>query len=225
MISRSALLISGALLFAMLVATIARLMLLPDWTHIPFFGPGGMPVSPMNSLGLIIAPSCVLFVGGGLALRKWLSKASPEAARSWTKWGSFTLIVYSAICTALQFFILTRSLGVGLALNPTNIGRAGIVLIACLLIVLGNDMPKLPWLETRIESLNLDPARGALLMRFNGRMVVLMGIAFIIVACASPTLKIAPWVFAITAAGVVVVQARRLLLRRDFKRERDTSKA
>ena len=225
MINRTALLISAALLFAMLAATMARLMLLPDWTHFPYFGPGGIPVSPMNSLFLLIVPSCVLFVGGSLALRKWLTKASLEATRSWTKWGSLLLIVYSMICTALQLFILARSLGIGLALNPTDLGRAGIVVLACLLIVVANHMPKLPWLELRIKSLNLDPARGAQFMRFNSWMIVLMGIALIIIACAMPPLRIVQWGFSVITAGIVVVHVRWLLLLRESKRARAASKA
>jgi len=224
MISRSAFLISAALLFAMLAATISRLMLLPDWTHFPYFGPGGVSVSPRNSLWLLTSPACVLFFAGVLALVRWSGKATPEQARSWTRWGSSALIVYAAIGTALQLFVLARSLGVGLALNPTSIGRAVIVLTACLLIVMANYMPKLPLFESRIKALNLDLARRAQFVRFSSQMIVLMGLFFIVIGVAAPVFKIALWIFSASGAGLVIVYARLFLLLRDSRRDRAASK-
>jgi len=220
MIDRRAAFISGALLVLTLAATAWRLALLPDWTHFPYFWPGATPTT-RNTLGLVIAPMCIVVVAGTLALMPLLSKASPDAFRSWRRWASPLLIVYAAVCTAMQFFVLARSLGLGLALNPTAVGRAGLVLLAGLIVVSANAMPKLPLLQPRFKALDLDPARRAQSVRFSSRVLVLSGLAIIAVAAFAPLpANGAPLIFSIVVAAVVISFVRVWQLRREYRRER-----
>ena len=219
MIDRKASLISCALLVLMLAATAWRLALLSDWTHFPAFLPDKTAVM-RSSFWLLVAPLCLVFVGGTLALNKRRVKESPDAIHSWTRWGSSLLIIYGVICAALQFFILARSLGLALAINPTNFGRAALVLLACLIVVSANYMPKLPLVQSRFTMLNLDPARGAQFVRFSARMLVLAGIAIIVIAVFVPQpSKGVPWIFSISAAVVVVSFLRRWQLSREYRDE------
>lgn len=210
MIDRKAYWISGALVAAMLTATIWRIVLLPDWTQIPFFGAGRVAV-----LMLFCAPFCVIFVVGQLAFRGWISKGSKDVKQSWVRWGSSTLIVYSVICAALQFVILARSLGIAKTLDEVTVVRTGFVLLGALLVVMGNQLPKLPWLETRIKILRLDAAQGATVLRYRGWITVVVGIGVIIGGSLLPLQLIIPVFLALFLAGL----AANILLRTQLHRK------
>ncbi|MGN6516463.1 MAG: hypothetical protein ACTHLR_11565 [Rhizomicrobium sp.] len=222
MIDRRALLISVALLALMLGAAAWRVALLPDWTHFPYYLPDRTLVE-RNTLWLLVAPTCVAIVAGIFARNARRAVASPRAAGPWTRWGNTLLIVYSAICTLLQAFILARSLGLAPAIDPTAVGRIGLVLLAGLLVVSANVMPKLPLVQWRSKR-NLDPARLGQLMRFSARMQVLTGIAVMAVAVfVRLPVKGTPIVFAIIASSILVQFVRGWQMRREQAREHSGS--
>jgi hypothetical protein len=210
MIDRKAYWISGVLVVAMLTATIWRIALLPDWTQIPSFGSGRIAV-----LLLFCAPLCVIYVVGQLAFTGWISKGSKDVKQSWMRWGSSSLIAYSLICTALQFVVLARSLGMAKTLNPETIVRTVFVLVGALLVVMGNQIPKLPWLEARIGILRLDSTQGAKCLRFGGWVVVVMGIGVAIGGSLLPLQLITLFFLSLFLGGL----ATTILLRTQLKRK------
>jgi hypothetical protein len=209
MIDRKAYWVSGALVAAMLTATIWRVVLLPDWTQIPAFGAGRAAV-----LMFFCAPFCVIFVGGGLIFKGWISKGSKDVKQSWVRWGSSLLIVYSLICTALQFVILARSLGMAQTLNEVTVVRTGFVLLGALLVVIGNELPKLPWLETRTKILRLDAAQGAKFLRFRGWIAVVIGLCVVVGGAFLPLQLIIPCFLPLFFAGLAATIVLRTQLTR-----------
>lgn len=209
MMDRRAYWISGALVVAMLTATIWRIVLLPDWTQIPFWGAGRAAV-----LMLFCAPCCVMFVGGSLAFKGWISRGSKEVKQSWVRWGSSLLIVYSLICTALQFVILARSFGLAKTLDEVTVVRTGFVLLGVLLVVVGNQLPKLPWLEARIGVLRLDVAQGAKFLRYRGWVTVVVGIGVVIAGSLMPLRLIIPFLIPLLLGGFAATVLLRAQLTR-----------
>ena len=218
MIDRRAYWISGALIVAMLAATIWRIVLLPEWPQPSYLGVNRIPTHSWSVLLFFFVPFCVILVAGILALSGWLAKGSKETKQSWRRLRNLLLVVYSLICTAFQFVILVRSLGMAKSLDPVSVSRAVFVSVGILLAVVGNQYPKLFPLESRIEFLRLDAIQSAKHLRFSGWLVVLMGISCAICGLLLPVPLISPVILTLSLgffAGVIVsfVQRKREQLR------------
>jgi hypothetical protein len=211
MINPTAVAVSTALILAMLAATTWRIAIPPDWAY----GPHG--ASLPHLLAFFICPACVAFVGGVLLARTLLAEATMDAAMQWKQWGSHVLIGYAAICTLFHFYLLTRSLGITGPFSPAVITRAGFVVVASFLILVSNQIPKLPWLPLRYQI--LDPARGAQLMRLAGQLLVLIGLVIVVGAFAMPLRVMAPLVVSMSTALFIVMIVRRFQLRREEMHE------
>jgi hypothetical protein len=219
MINRTATAFCAASILAMLAATTWRIAISPDWVY----GPHGAPLSPRHLLGLFTCPACAAFVGGVLLARTLLIQATMDAARQWKQWGSHVLIGYAVICTLFHFYLFTRSLGIAGPFSPMAIARAAFVLAGSFLILVCNQMPKLPWLQSRYQVLPLDPARGARLMSFAGRLLVLTGLVVVVGAFVMPLRLMAPLIFSMSTASFIVVIVRKFQLRREDMHERNDS--
>ena len=186
MIDRNALRITGLILFVMIAAGFWRLSLLPDWTHMPVMGPRGPRT--VSGLFIFIPSGCLLFVAAFLFVRKWLFSGPADAVKSWQRWSGFLLIAYCAICALLQAFMIAGSLHL-IQIPRMIIARAVWVLAGLLIIVLGNAIPKLPWLSSQFRLLQLDPWQWARHLRLMGKVLVGMG-AFVVIGglLLSPTM-------------------------------------
>jgi hypothetical protein len=208
MINRAAAVTSIVLVLVMIAATLWRLPLLPDWAY----GPNGAPPPMRKPSVMFIIPACVGFVGGVLALRKWLTTATATAddVEPWQRWGSHVLVAYGVICTLFHLFVVARSAGFAGPFSPAVVARTADVLAGCLIIVFANQMPKLPSLPTRFRFGQLDPARAAQLLRFVARFLVLTGLAIVIGALAMPLRMMFPLALSVTTTGALAVVVRKV---------------
>jgi hypothetical protein len=222
MIDRRAYWISGALVVVMLAATIWRIVLLPEWPQPADLGANRIPTHNWGFLLFFFVPFCVMLVAGILALSGRFAKGSNETKQSWRRLGSLLLVVYSLICTAFQFFILVRSLGLARSLDPVSVSRAVIVSVGILLAVVGNQYPKLFPLESRIEFLRLDAIQSAKHLRFSGWLVVLMGISFAICGFLLPVQLITPVILTLSLGFFAAVISSFVLRKREQLRQART---
>jgi uncharacterized membrane protein len=77
----------------------------------------------------------------------------------------------------LQAFVLARSLGL-ISLSGMNQARVGLVLIGIILMMAGNATPKAPSPSQRNSPLELDLWQQNRLLRFAGKLLVGVGLAF-----------------------------------------------
>lgn len=210
MIHRKGLWILGLLCLAMTAAAIWRLSLLPDWTQMPMPSPKGMVTK--SGLVLFIQPLTLLFAITVFAVQKWLVTGPSEALAAWYRRGR-PMLVMAGVATALaQAYIISRSLGLGLGVDPQVMTRAVMMMVGILVIVYGNVRPKLPRLSKRFASLELDPWQFARNSRFTGRMTVGMGLALVIAALLLPLriTTVTCLILALTFHGAVIWHFIRL---------------
>jgi hypothetical protein len=171
---------------------------------------------------MFVIPACVGFVGAVLALRKWLTTASAtaEAVEPWQRWGSHVLLAYGVFCTLFHLYAVARSAGFAGPFSPALVTRTVDVLAGCLLIVFANRMPKLPPLPTRFRFGQLDPVRGAQLLRLVARLLVLSGLAIVIGALVMPLRMMLPLGLSVTTTLALAVVVRKVQLLREQSHER-----
>lgn len=210
MINRKAFWIALALVAAMLAAAVWRISLLPDWTHLPRYGVNGVAMSPVSSAILFVAPGVVLFFMARLTWRARTARNPGESLQPWKKYGSVFLVLISVIVTLAQTFIITRSLGLLLTMNP----RVLLVIMGLLSMAISNALPKLPWLHSRIAFLDLDPDKGARFLRYKGWLGVFLGLAVVLSGLFLPFNVISPVVLSMAAVVVIIGVAYRFSGRR-----------
>ncbi len=184
MIDRKALQFLILLCLAMTAAAIWRFSLLPDWTRMPVVTPAG----PRTRSGLFLfaPPLAMLFMIAVTCAKNWLVSGPQEALAARHRWSRPMLVWSGVIMALMQAFMIARSLGHDLGLNPQAITRMVMVMAGILVIMHGNIIPKLPRLSKRIAMFNLDPWQSARSMRFSGRMTVGFGLATIVAAVLLP---------------------------------------
>jgi len=198
MIDRKPLWFLILLCLAMTAAAVWRLSLLPDWTQMPMPTPKGMVTR--SGLVLFIPPVCLLFTIAALAAPKWLASRPNEAlATLYRRIRPFPMAA-GVLLALMQAFLISRSLGHSLGLNPVAIARIVMTVTGIMIIMQGNAMPKLPRVPSRFAALNLDPGQSARSRRFAGRITVALGFAEIAGAILLPLRAITVTVLILTLA-------------------------
>ena len=215
MIDRKTLWITMSLSVIMLAAAVWRIALLPDWMEFPA-GNGRTLHHSYFAFFLFLPPLWMIVSLGFVAARNWLARSAAKNVRPWTKWHGTLLIAGGLLVTAMQFSIIARSLSTNDILNPMVMTRIFTVATGVLMIATGNRLPKLPWLASRLEILDLPPAQGAELLRFQGWLNVCVGAVFILAGAFLPfRLTFAIMLGTVTATFIVI-----LIRRAQLKRER-----
>lgn len=209
MIDRKALWISLLVFFAMTTATLWRLSLLADWRHVPM---GGHTVRWPQ---LLIVPAGLLFAITVLFARKWFASGPDENFQPWRKFSAVMLIPYAAIVTLMQAFILARSLDWDAGLDRMTVAHGFLVLLGILLMMLGNLLPKLPWLSMRISLFRLDPWQQNRHLRLMGRLMVGLGLFTVIGGLLLPPLWFQYSLFTLWLAVLAAGIAYRIKLKRE----------
>jgi len=153
-----------------------------------------------------------------LYARKYFATGTADAVRPWRRWS--TLFI-TAFCLADGLFvavILARSLGYGLAMDRLIISRIFMVVTGIMLMAAGNVVPKLPWLSVSIRWLQLDPWQQNRNLRFSGKLIVGMGLFFVIFGVFQSLLPQSVWRPMMWSLGPAVITAS-LLYRAKLKRE------
>jgi len=173
MIDRKALWIFIALFLATTGAAIWQLSLLPDWRHMPLGGPGSH--NSVSGLVVFATPvSLLLFMLSPFIQWLALPKESLPSLRRWSgKW----IVSTSVVMAVLQAFVLARSLGV---VSPSGLGiaRGGSVMIGIMFMIMGNISPKMPVPPLR-SSFEIDSWDASRMLRFGGKLLVGLGLAFV----------------------------------------------
>ena len=122
MIDRKALWILILLCLAMTAAAVWRLSLLPDWHHMPMLTPKGLVVK--NGLVLFVPPLSLLFMLAVAFATKWLVTGPDEAIQARQRHSRLILLGTGMLMALAQAFIIGRSLGHSVGLNPEIFARA-----------------------------------------------------------------------------------------------------
>ncbi len=149
MIDRKALWISLLIIAAMASAGFWRLSLLPDWHHMPANGPNDSHT--MNGLVVFWGPFGLLFITLYVFARKWFVFGPEDSVKSWRRYSGLMTVLFAALYAPMQAFIIARSLGFGQAIDRLAFAHAVMIALGGLLVVLGNAVPKLPWLSARFR--------------------------------------------------------------------------
>ena len=186
MIDRKALWIALAIGFAMAAALAWRLSLLPDWHRMPL---GGSDGKTTDGLKLFLGPGSVILVTLVLYFRKFIVTGSEETLQSWRRWSNRFAIANSVIIGVFFAFLLARSLGQAMPLEPPAMSRALLALMGVFFMVMGNALPKLTGLsQLRLRRLQLDPWQQNRHYRFIGKVIVAMGVLVVGLAVFQPLL-------------------------------------
>lgn len=175
---------------AMTAAAVWRLSLLPHWTQMPMLAAQGMTTK--NGLVLFITPLALLFMIGVYSAQRWLVSGPDEALAVWYRHGSLLPMTGGVLLALMQAFVISRSFGHAVGLNPEFVARALMGVTGILTMMFGNVAPKLPMLSKRFAALNLDPWRAARLRRFGARLTVALGLAMTIAAVLLSISAVAP---------------------------------
>jgi len=211
MIDRKTLWILWLFIAATAAAAIWRLSLLPDWTQVPFPAGRDGPHTE-HGLWLFVTPLCILLM---LALAWGTQRlvSGPDAAmQAHQRNSKLVLLGTGVIATLMQGFVIGRSLGYGNGVDGDVLSRGVIVLVAILIMIQGNSMPKLPWISSRFPAFDLDPWQQVRSRRFAGRMSIAFGLAMIAAALLLPV-SIVPFLvmaLALSYLGVIVWHALKV---------------
>jgi len=174
MIDRKTLWIFVAAFLATTGAAIWQLSLLSDWRQMPLGGPG----SHNSASGLLVFAtpvSLLLFMLSPFIQWLALPKESLPSLRRWSgKW----IVSTSVVMAVLQVFIVARSMGV---VSPSGLGiaRGGSVMIGIMFMIMGNIAPKMP-VPPRRSSFEIDSWDASRMLRFGGKLLVGLGLAFVL---------------------------------------------
>jgi hypothetical protein len=175
MIDRKAFRVSGIILLAVIAATLWRLSLFPDWRQIPAGGPGSH--NTISGLILFAAPASLLISMVMLPLIQWLTSPK-EILPAWRRWSGRWVVSWSVLMALMQAFVLARSLGL-VSLPAQGSGRLVLVLMGTMFMMVGNAAPKAPSPPQR-NSFELDSWQKSRLLRFAGKLLVGVGLAFVL---------------------------------------------
>jgi hypothetical protein len=213
MIDRKALWISLLVVFAMIAADFWRLSLLPDWHYMAVTGPADSHT--VNGFMLLVGPAGLLLFMAVLFARKWFASGPEENVRPWRKWSGLMLLSWTAIVALMQAFIIARSLGFVGGLDRLTVAHGFNALMGILIMVLGNMMPKLPWLTMRFRPLQLDPWQWNRQLRFMGRLLVGIGAFIAIGGFLLPKGSFLPFLVSLWLATFVAGIWHRARVRRE----------
>ena len=211
MIGRKALWISLLVLLTMIAADVWRLSLLADWHHVPVEGPANRHTIP--AVMLFIPPLALLFTMGLIFTRKWLRSGPADAVQSWGRWYGQMLLFNTAAGACAQTFELARSLGDLRSVNPLTFVHLYLVATGVFMILIGNMLPKMPWLLARFRP--LDPWQWKRHLRFGGRITVAFGVFIALVMPLLPMKMSLP----VMLGMALVVLAANYWYRARVKRE------
>lgn len=212
MIDRKAFWISVLVLVAMIAADFWRLSLLVDPHHFPTNGPGSHAVPAVM---VYIPVLSVLFTMVLVISRKLLRSGSEEAVQRWGRWLGLMLLFNTAISALAEAFMLARSLGALQYVNPLIVSHAVFVATGIFMMVIGNMVPKLPWLSQRFSRYQLDPWQWNRLLRFGGKVMVGLGLFFAVVMPLLPFMMIVPAALGVTLATLATNYWYRAKVRRE----------
>ena len=188
MIDRKALWILWLLVAAMTAAGVWRLSLLPDWHQMPASGPGDSHT--VNGLLIFWGPVALLVVIMFGFARRWLVSIPKESEQSWQRLSTLFVLAYAVIVVLMQVFLTARSLGFGHAIDRLAIAHAAQVAVGILVVMMGNALPKMPWLSARLRPFQLDAWQWNRQVRFAGKLLVGLGLFLAIgVPLLPPNLK------------------------------------
>ena len=213
MIDRKALQIFGLIILAMVAASFWRLSQLPDWHHMPVAGPADSHT--VNGFMLFVSPASLLIFMAVLFARKWFATGPEENVRPWRKWSGLMLLSWATIIALMQAFIIARSLGFVRGLDRWTVAHVFNALMGIIIMVLGNTMPKLPWLSVRFRPLQLDPWQWNRQLRFMGRLLVGIGAFIAIGGFLLPKGSFLPFLVSLWLATFVVGIWHRARVRRE----------
>jgi hypothetical protein len=214
MIDRKTLWITLTLATIMLAAAAWRIALLPDWMEFPA-GNGRTLHHSRFALFLFMPPLWMLAFLVIVAIKRRMRSGAREDFRPWAKWHGVQFIAFGVLVTAMQFFLIARSLGIADTLNPLAMVRTSVVATGILMIVTGNRLPKLPWLASRLKILELPPAQGAEFLRFCGWVQVGMGIIFVLGGAFLPYKLMMSVMLGVTVSVLIIAPLRRVQLKRE----------
>jgi len=213
MIDRKTLGILLALVAAMTAASLWRLSLLPDWTQLPFTGAKEPYIR--HGLVLFVTPLCILLVIGCVQGSKFLV-TSPEASLTpYRRMNRLVLLGLTVVTALMHAYVIGRSLGHGLGLNPEMLSRGTIMICALLVIIQGNFLPKMPTVSARFRACQLDEWQQKRSRRFSGRLAVVYGLLIIAAAALLPTRALVPTVALLTPVYMGLIGWNLLRLKRE----------
>jgi hypothetical protein len=223
-IDRKTALVCAALIALMLMAAVWQIAMLDDWTTLAVHKGASLP-----SLFLFVFPAASALVVGALYWSGRGATANDAKLQPWRKWGKFLSISYCGGLLLLQGVLVVRSRGVDvLPLDLSAVSRTLAVLMSIMSLLAINQMPKLPWFDSRFTlGGDLGPIYGPRYLRTQSRALV----AFMIVViaynlAAPPTMgwRAVPYILLATALFVVWSIAWRFHLGRKWKLEQRTAR-
>jgi hypothetical protein len=122
---------------------------------------------------------------GMLFVRKWLTSGPEDAMQPWQRYNGLTLVFSAGVTALAQAFLLARSLGILKSVDRVTVSHVVFVATGIFVMVVGNMLPKMPWLTARFRP--LDPWQWNRHLRFTGRLTVVTGL---FVAVGMPQLPI-----------------------------------
>lgn len=210
MIRKHAFTLVWILVAAMIAAALWRISLLPDWSRLTMARADGAASHAASSLWLFSIPAGLAFaVMAKLASRRMVA-GKPEAVQSVQAYGDRLMLGMAVIAALLHGIILGRSLGVALPYDA--IARCLFVGMGVLMVLLGNRLPKLPWVTS--TTIILDDAGIQKMRRINAFWMVLQGVIFVLAGLLLHPLRNIVWlVLPLTLGGVVGIIGYALWLR------------
>ena len=218
MIDRKTALACAALIALMAVAAVWRIITLNDWPTLAVQND-----APLPSVLLLLFPACSALVVGALCWDNRGARVDDAKFQPWRKWGKSLSISYCGGLLLLQGVLIVQSLGPGISVVLSAIGRTVGVLMAIMALLAINQMPKLPWFERRFApGGDLGPIYGPRYMRSESRILVVFIVVVIAYNLAAPPKmgwRSAPYILLATAFLLVWSIAWRCHLGRRWKRE------
>jgi hypothetical protein len=191
MIDRKTALACAALIALMLVAAVARIITLEDWTTLAVQNRGAVP-----SLLLFVFPACSALLAGDLYRNRFRAKADVARLQPWYKWGEFLAVSYCIGMLLLEGLLVVLSYAVDVPGYLWAIYRTLGVLMAVMSLLAINQMPKLPYFELRLShGGDLGPIYGPRYIRTTSRILVVFMIA--VIACSLGAIPDNGWQFAL----------------------------
>jgi hypothetical protein len=214
MINRRALWISFLVLVAMIVADFWRLSLLQDWHHVPAGGTGNSHTFPVFMLFTPVL--ALLFTMGILSAVKWFFWSGPEEAlQSWRCWYGLMLLFNTVITASAQAFTIARSLGVLQSVDRLTFTHVVLVVTGIFMMLVGNMLPKMPWLSARFRRIQLDPWQWNRHLRFAGKLMVVFGLFIAVGMPLIPVKMSSPAAFGLALVVIAVNHWHRAKVKRE----------
>jgi hypothetical protein len=126
------------------------------------------------------------------------------ALQPWRTWASTILMCVGVMLTLMQALTISRALGFVSLTNSALFTRGGLIALGVMVMAINNELPKLPWLESRIGFLNLAPDTGARLLRMRAWGGFLIGLATVLGGMFLPLTIFPPMLFIMVVAVVAM---------------------